>query len=497
MPNEVIRTERADKLEDHYDIGDIVGKGAFGIVRLAKRLDSGKLYACKSISKARLVSPEDIEDIRREIEILHLLSPHKTLADLKEVYEDRENVHIVMEYCTGGELFDRIIAKGTFSEAEAAKFFRQMVEMVAHCHNLGVMHRDIKPENFLLSSQTDDTDLVACDFGLGTFFKPGDEFSVLVGSPYYVAPEVLRRKYSNEADIWSLGVVLYILLCGLPPFWGSSDKDIFMSILKGQVDFSCDPWPSISEEAKNLVRSILTLDPSRRPTIGELISHPWLKENGVASDRPLDSVVVDRMKQFAAQTRLRKAAILIAAQHLGADEIQGLKELFNSFDLDGDGSITYEEFRQGLRASASGGGALSDAEIQKVMQDADVDGSGAIDYNEFLASTVDLRLLQREDLLRKMFLELDADGSGTLTVEEIETALSQTSLGGGIDHADVLELVKRADSNGDGVIDFDEFVAEWRKEGALGAAHAAQRLKRGLASDTIKEMDIENIDVYS
>jgi calcium-dependent protein kinase len=422
---------------------------------------------------------------------LHLLSPHKTLANLKEVYEDRDNVHIVMEYCSGGELFDRIIAKGTFSEAEAAKFFRQMVEMVAHCHNLGVMHRDIKPENFLLNSQTDDTDLVACDFGLGTFFRPGDEFNVLVGSPYYVAPEVLRRRYSSEADIWSLGVVLYILLCGLPPFWGSSDKEIFMSILKGNLDFSSAPWPSISDEAKNLVRSLLTLDPSKRPTIGEMLSHPWLKECGVAPDSPLDSVVVDRMKQFAAQTRLRKAAILIAAKYLGADEIQGLKELFKAFDVDGDGSITYEEFRQGLRATSSGGGAMSDAEIEKVMRETDVDGSGAIDYNEFLASTVNLSLLQREDVLRKMFLELDVDGSGTLTVEEIETALGQTSLGGSVDHADVLELVKRADANGDGVIDFDEFVAEWRKEGALGAAHAAKQLKHGLASNTLAEMDIE------
>lgn len=438
------------------------------------------------------MQPEDVEDVRREIEILNLLSPHKTLANLKEVYEDRENVHIVLEYCTGGELFDRIIAKGTFSEAEAARFFRQMVEMVAHAHSLGVIHRDIKPENFLLSSQTDDTDLVACDFGLGTFFKPGDEFNVLVGSPYYVAPEVLRRKYSSEADVWSLGVVLYILLCGLPPFWGNSDKEVFTSILRGHLDFESAPWPCISEEAKNLVRSLLTLDPSKRPTISEMLSHPWLKEYGVASEKPLDSVVVDRMKHFAAMTRLRKAAILIAAKYLGADEIQGLKELFKSFDVDGDGTITLEEFKQGLRAGMGGGDALSDAEIEKVMQEADVDGSGAIDYNEFLASTVNLSLLQREDVLRKMFLELDADGSGTLTVEEIEAALGQTSLGG-IDHADVLELVRRADANGDGVIDFDEFVAEWRKEGALGAANAAKQLKRGLASSTLEEMDIEKL----
>ena len=170
------------------------------------------------------MSPEDIGDIRTEVQILNTLSPHSTLAGIRGVYEDRDNVHIVMDYCSGGELFDRIISKGTFSEAEAARFFRAMVEMVAHCHSCHVMHRDIKPENFLLTDATDDADLVACDFGLGTFFRAGQVHSSLVGSPYYVAPEVLRRRYGREADIWSLGVVLYILLSGMPPFWGSNDK---------------------------------------------------------------------------------------------------------------------------------------------------------------------------------------------------------------------------------------------------------------------------------
>lgn len=193
-------------------------------MRLATDRRSKEVLACKSISKARLVSPEEVADVRTEIDILKFLTPHKTLAGIRGVYEDRDYVHIVMDYCAGGELFDRIISKGTFSEAEAARFFRQMVEMVAHCHSCRVMHRDIKPENFLLSDKTDTAELLACDFGLGTFFVPGRPQSVLVGSPYYVAPEVLRRRYGPEADIWSLGVVLYILLSGIPPFWGATDK---------------------------------------------------------------------------------------------------------------------------------------------------------------------------------------------------------------------------------------------------------------------------------
>ena len=166
------------------------GKGAFGVVRLATERCTNETFACKSISKARLLTPADVADCRKEIEILHLLSPHETIADLKTVYEDRDHVHIIMEYCAGGELFDRIVKKGSFSERDAARFFRQMVEMVGHCHSCNVMHRDIKPENFLLSDESDDANLLACDFGLGAFFRPGQFLSTLVGSPFYVAPGI-------------------------------------------------------------------------------------------------------------------------------------------------------------------------------------------------------------------------------------------------------------------------------------------------------------------
>lgn len=214
MWKEVLKPQSAPQLETEYVVGEVLGKGAFGVVRRVQDRSSGAVRACKTISKARLVTPQDVADMRREVEILHLLTPHATLASLIGVYEDRNNVHLVMEYCAGGELFDRIINKGFLSEAMAARYFRSMVEMVHHCHSCGVMHRDIKPENFLLSDATDNANLLACDFGLGAFYHPGDVLTSLVGSPYYVAPEVLRRSYGPAADIWSLGVVLYILLCG-------------------------------------------------------------------------------------------------------------------------------------------------------------------------------------------------------------------------------------------------------------------------------------------
>lgn len=151
---------------------------------------------------------------------------------------------------SGGELFDRIVAKGHYTERDAASLIRTIVAVVAHCHQMNVIHRDLKPENFLLQDAAEEAPVKATDFGLSVFFKDGQEFSDIVGSAYYVAPEVLRRRYGKEADIWSCGVMLYILLCGMPPFYGDSEQQIFESVIKAPLDFTTDPWPKISEPAK-------------------------------------------------------------------------------------------------------------------------------------------------------------------------------------------------------------------------------------------------------
>ena len=175
------------------------------------------------------------------------------------------------ELCSGGELFDSIVDRGHYSERDAAAMTRTIVRVVAHCHSLGVVHRDLKPENFLLASKdTDEPTLKATDFGLSAFYRPGQIFTDVVGSAYYVAPEVLRRSYGKEADIWSCGVVLYIMLSGVPPFWGETEQQIFDSILKGELDLTSDPWPKISESAKDCVRRMLNPDPKKRATADEV-----------------------------------------------------------------------------------------------------------------------------------------------------------------------------------------------------------------------------------
>jgi len=216
-----------DNLRDLYQLGKELGRGQFGITYLCTERSTGLVYACKSIAKRKLVTKDDVDDVRREVQIMHHLSGHPNIVKIKGAYEDLQNVHLVMEVCAGGELFDRIIAKGHYSERAAASLTAVIVGVVQQCHQLGVMHRDLKPENFLLADKSENAPLKATDFGLSIFFKPGQLFTDVVGSPYYVAPEVLRRHYGPEADVWSAGVILYILLCGVPPFWAETEQGIF------------------------------------------------------------------------------------------------------------------------------------------------------------------------------------------------------------------------------------------------------------------------------
>uniref|UniRef100_M0ZJY3 non-specific serine/threonine protein kinase n=1 Tax=Solanum tuberosum TaxID=4113 RepID=M0ZJY3_SOLTU len=259
------------RIGEHYTLGKKLGQGQFGTTYLCTENATGHEYACKTIPKRKLFCKEDYEDVWREIQIMHHLSEHPYVVRIKGTYEDNLFVHIVMEVCKGGELFDRIVQKGHFTEKKAAQLMKTIVKVVEACHSLGVMHRDLKPENFLFDSSDEDAKLKATDFGLSIFYKPGQYFSDVVGSPYYVAPEVLHKYYGPEIDVWSAGVILYILLCGVPPFWAETDNGIFKQILKGKIDFESEPWPQISDSAKDLVKKMLTRDPRARLTAHQVL----------------------------------------------------------------------------------------------------------------------------------------------------------------------------------------------------------------------------------
>ncbi|CAN0847951.1 Calcium-dependent protein kinase 29 [Linum grandiflorum] len=443
-----------------YDLAKELGRGQFGITYLCTEKSTGRNYACKSISRRKLVTKKDIEDVRREILILQHLTGQPNIVEFKGAYEDKDNLHLVMELCSGGELFDRIIAKGSYSEKEAAKVIRQIVNVVHVCHFMGVMHRDLKPENFLLASQDPDAPIKATDFGLSVFIEEGKVYKELVGSAYYVAPEVLKRSYGKEIDVWSAGVILYILLSGVPPFWADTERGIFNSILESNLDLQTLPWPKISDSAKDLIKKMLARDPRKRITAAQALEHPWLKEGGNASDKPIDSAVLIRMKQLRAMNKMKKLALKVIAENLPEEEIKGLKQMFKNMDTDGSGTITYEELKAGLHRLGS---KLSEAEIRQLMDAADVDKNGTIDYVEFVTATMHRHRLEKEEHLFQAFQYFDKDNSGFITRDELRHAMSQYGMG---DEATIDEVIDDVDTDKDGRINYEEFVAMMRKGNA-------------------------------
>jgi len=260
-------------MED-YDIGPEIGKGGFSVVHSAKKKSNGDVVAVKIIDK-NPDHEEELQLLQREIDIMRKLR-HKNIIALHEVYDEPEKIYLVMELVTGGELFDQIVSKGTYSERDAANTVRQILEAVEYMHANGIAHRDLKPENLLCSGPSNEI-IKVTDFGLSKDFATGS-LKTSCGTPDYVAPEVLKgQTYDNSVDIWSIGVITYILLCGFPPFYGTTDQQIFEKILKGQYDFPSPDWDNISAEAKQFISSILVLDYNQRPSASDCLANNWIE----------------------------------------------------------------------------------------------------------------------------------------------------------------------------------------------------------------------------
>ncbi|KAI4345794.1 hypothetical protein L6164_012888 [Bauhinia variegata] len=261
-------------LKQDYVVFSELGRGRFGVVSRCVAVDSGESFAVKSIDK-RVISAGDSLDTQcllSEPKILHLLSRHPHITAIHGVYEDETHLHMVIDLCSSSDLHTRIISR-VIPEPEAASLMRQLMQAVAHCHRLGVAHRDIKPDNILFDQENQ---LKLADFGSAEMIKEDELMSGLVGTPYYVAPEVLAGgEYNEKVDVWSSGVVLYVMLAGFPPFYGDSAVEIFQAVLRGNLRFPSRAFHGVSSAAKDLLRRMLSRDVSRRFSAEQVLRHPW------------------------------------------------------------------------------------------------------------------------------------------------------------------------------------------------------------------------------
>ncbi|CAL5211473.1 unnamed protein product [Lathyrus oleraceus] len=452
-PLNVVTNPSAGSIFDKYELGKELGRGEFGVTVRCVDLQTGEAFACKKIAKTKLRTEIDIQDVRREVQIMKHLPHHPNIVAFREAYEDKDAVYLVMELCEGGELFDRIVAKGHYTERAAANVAKTILEVCKVCHEHGVIHRDLKPENFLFSDASETASLKAIDFGLSTFYVTGDRFNEIVGSPYYMAPEVLRRNYGQEIDIWSTGVILYILLCGVPPFWAETEEAIAQAIIRGNVDFTRDPWPKVSEEAKSLVKRMLDPNPYTRITVQEALDHSWIQHREHGRNVSLGDHVRMRIKQFSLMNRFKKKVLRVVADNLPDDQIDGLRKLFDMMDKDNDGLLTFEELKDGFSMI---GQVIPDPDIQTLIDAADSDGNGNLNCEEFITMSVHLRRIGNDEHLSEAFDFFDKNKSGYVEFDELKDALSDDD---STDDQVVRDILNDVDLDKDGRISFEEFKA--------------------------------------
>ncbi|XP_078161074.1 CDPK-related kinase 3-like [Carex rostrata] len=414
-----------------YELGKEVGRGHFGhtsIARAKKGEMKGQLVAVKIIPKTKMTSAIAIEDVRREVKMLKALSGHTHTVKFHDACEDSENVYIVMELCEGGELLDRILSRGgRYTEEDAKTIVVQILNVVSFCHLQGVVHRDLKPENFLFSSRDENSALKIIDFGLSDFVRPDERLNDIVGSAYYVAPEVLHRSYSSEADMWSIGVITYILLCGSRPFWARTESGIFRSVLRADPNYDDSPWPSISPEAKDFVRRFLNKDYRKRMTAAQALTHPWLRDQ--QRQVPLDIFTYKLVKAYLRATPFKRAALKALSKAITEDEVIYIRSQYDLLEPSKDGRVSLDNFRSALLRNATD--AMKESRVHEILNALEPLSYRKMDFEEFCAATISpyqLEALQDwENIATTAFGYFELEGNRVIKIEELANEMNLSS----------------------------------------------------------------------
>jgi calcium-dependent protein kinase len=432
-----------------YFISELIGDNLTSEIRTCVHKTTQTKRSVKVIRKPTHSSKKN--EIMREIEILKKLD-HPNIVRLHQLFEDERRFYIVTGSLTGRILFDEILKRGSFSETDAASIMHQLLAAVNYIHENKIMHRDLKPESILLEAHN--LRITLYDFGNAAKIGSGAPLSESVGSTYYTSPEVLfdEEEYNEACDLWSCGVILYILISGSAPFEGKTERDIKNRIRTGRFSMESAVWEHISPEAKSLLRGLLTIPASERLTALQVLNHPWFakfKSRGL-SQVQLNSVL-DNLKTFHSSVKLKEAVLtFITTMILTAQDTDEMREVFSSIDKNHDGKLSRQELLDEYASIKS----LEEAtqEVDRIFETVDTDKSGFIDYSEFLKATVDHSNLLSASNLERAFAAFDTDSSGTITKEELIRLLGEASVVG--EWSQILDAV---DSDKNGGIELKEF----------------------------------------
>ena len=459
ISNSLFISEIKEVPEKKYKIKKLLGEGSFGRVFLAQNIITSELIAMKQIPK----TSEDLlsdSEIINEIEILKNLD-HPDIVRIMEFYNTEDNYYIINEYCPGGELFEQINYQ--FSETQIAVMFRQILSGLAYLHSKNIIHRDLKLENILIKeiekSRETKEDLFVLkiiDFGTAKIFDKNKKIKTIVGSSYYIAPEVINKKYNRECDLWSAGVILYMFIVGHAPFDGKTDKAIMEQVKKGNFLRNEDRWLNASKEVKDLINKLLIYEPEKRLTAMDALKHPWFKVtksnmlyNNISKEEVLN--YIQNLLSYKIKSKFEELVLAYIVHNMPRPkEAKNAIKLFKLANKNEDGKLLRNELKETLLNFVSEEFLNNYDEIFSLL---DGDNNGYIDYEEFLRATLGRKLIVNENVLIFSFRFFDKENTGYISRDKIKSYFIGTKMSEEL----FSNIFDEIDKNKDGKIDFDDF----------------------------------------
>ena len=452
-----IKGKPYSELNKEYKQGIDIGEGGFGKVKTIIHKKTGQLRAMKLIKKSKEFNLDEIDNL--------MLLNHPNILKLYEYYYDeKENLYIITEYIRGEELFNKIQENGAFSEVESAIIIKSVFQAITYCHSRGIIHRDLKPENILVpagKTKIDYTLLKIIDFGASVLKKDDGKISFRFGTPYYIAPEVLLESYNEKCDVWSIGVILYLLLLGQAPFDGDDDDIICQKIIQEEIDYENSRIKSLSPEAVDFMKKLLEKDPEKRISSSQALEHEWLKKFAPHTkvNRAFSRKIYNNLSNFREESQLSTAVVTFITNYLMSDdELKLLKKMFFELDVKGVGVITREELFTGMEECFDM--KITHKEVDEIFGNIDYDNNGTISFDEFVKAAIDKKKLLTEEKLKAAFSLFDRNGDGDIEAKELKEVIGDDNT---TEDNVWMQMIKEVDLDGNGVIDFEEFKAMMKK----------------------------------
>jgi len=411
-----------DAFEKDYEIINLIGSGSFGSVYKIKMRNTELIRALKIVKKEIVTFQDDDQQFLKEIEILSQLD-HPNILKIYEFFFDGDNYYVITEFIEGGELLEQIYNIKNYCENSAAVIMAQVFSAVNYLHSNNIVHRDLKPENIILQIKNDELDVKIIDFGTANFNSKNSKFTIQYGTSYYLAPEILKNNYNNKCDIWSCGVIMYMILCGQPPFKGKDEDEILKSVERGVYSIKGNEWNVISKEAKDFINKLLSYNPKSRYAANECLSDPWIVNNLVNESVDYD-LVLKNLRTFDSTQKLQQFCVAYIIHQISSSDIcSSLRDLFKKADKNREGRLKLKDLKDDIEKFYTIHEPGIKIDFNDIINRFDHKNEDYLEYEEFLRATIDLELIITESNLQMAFFHFDKDKSGFISIDNLKKTL--------------------------------------------------------------------------